>query len=217
MAKSGQMEAVKIMAKDLVRTRNFVKKFILMRANIQAISLKIQTLKSQAAMANAMKGKERVLHCSLAHSFSSPCTLTPCFIFPHSRTVYTLLTHSHPSHLTCLPASILPLVSSPHPTLTPYIVASRILVSILPLSHLRIHTQFAHSHPSCLHPSSPHLVYLHFHAQPGYSWAEMKSTECGGECGELHVGTHVCTSLLPTLTPILISTHTLCPGLKLHT
>jgi len=61
MAKSGQMEAVKIMAKDLVRTRNFVKKFILMRANIQAISLKIQTLKSQAAMANAMKGVTKAL------------------------------------------------------------------------------------------------------------------------------------------------------------
>ena len=61
MAKSGQMEAVKIMAKDLVRTRNFVKKFILMRANIQAIALKVQTLKSQAAMANAMKGWLHVL------------------------------------------------------------------------------------------------------------------------------------------------------------
>ena len=76
MAKTGQMEAVKIMAKgtgerssyviltcvplvcvDLVRTRSFVKKFILMRANIQAISLKIQTLRSQAAMANALKGE----------------------------------------------------------------------------------------------------------------------------------------------------------------
>lgn len=56
MAKSGQMDAVKIMAKDLVRTRNFIKKFILMRANIEAIALKLQTLKSQAAMANAMKG-----------------------------------------------------------------------------------------------------------------------------------------------------------------
>ena len=44
---------------DLVRTRNFVKKFILMRANIQAVSLKIQTLRSQAAMANAMKGQCR--------------------------------------------------------------------------------------------------------------------------------------------------------------
>ena len=57
MAKSGQMEAVRIMAKDLVRTRNFVKKFILMRANIQAIALKVQTLKSQAAMANAKIGR----------------------------------------------------------------------------------------------------------------------------------------------------------------
>ena len=56
MAKSGQMEAVKIMAKDLVRTRAFVKRFILMRANVQGIALKVQTLKSQAAMANAMKG-----------------------------------------------------------------------------------------------------------------------------------------------------------------
>ena len=56
MAKSGQMDAVKIMAKDLVRTRAFIKKFILMKANIQGISLKIQTLKSQAAMATAMKG-----------------------------------------------------------------------------------------------------------------------------------------------------------------
>lgn len=61
MAKSGQMEAVKIMAKDLVRTRNFVKKFILMKANIQAISLKVQTLRSQAAMANAMKGNLRTV------------------------------------------------------------------------------------------------------------------------------------------------------------
>merc|ERR1719162_2164441 len=33
MAKQGQMDAVKIMAKDLVRTRRYVKKFMLMRAN----------------------------------------------------------------------------------------------------------------------------------------------------------------------------------------
>jgi charged multivesicular body protein 2A len=39
------------MAKDLVRTRQYVKKFIMMRANIQAVSLKVQTLKSQDAMA----------------------------------------------------------------------------------------------------------------------------------------------------------------------
>lgn len=61
MAKAGQMDAVKIMAKDLVRTRSYVKKFITMRANIQAISLKVQTLKSQASMANAMKGVTRAM------------------------------------------------------------------------------------------------------------------------------------------------------------
>ena len=46
---------------DLVRARRYVKKFMLMRANIQAVSLKIQTLKSQAAMANAMKGVTKAM------------------------------------------------------------------------------------------------------------------------------------------------------------
>lgn len=62
LAKEGQMDAVKIMAKDLVRTRRYVKKFMLMKANIQAVSLKIQTLKSQNTMAQAMKGKLLYLH-----------------------------------------------------------------------------------------------------------------------------------------------------------
>jgi len=61
MAKQGQMDAVKIMAKDLVRTRRYVKKFMLMKANIQAVSLKIQTLKSQNAMAQAMKGVTKAM------------------------------------------------------------------------------------------------------------------------------------------------------------
>merc|ERR1719410_1420963 len=61
MAKAGQMDAVKIMAKDLVRTRKYVKKFLLMRANIQAVSLKIQTLKSQNSMAQAMKGVTKAM------------------------------------------------------------------------------------------------------------------------------------------------------------
>jgi len=61
MAKKGQMDAVKVMAKDLVRTRRYVKKFMLMRANIQAVSLKIQTLKSQNAMAEAMKGVTKAM------------------------------------------------------------------------------------------------------------------------------------------------------------
>merc|ERR1740124_424578 len=61
MAKQGEMSAVKVMAKDLVRTRRYVKKFIMMKANIQAVSLKITTLKSQGAMANAMKGVTKAM------------------------------------------------------------------------------------------------------------------------------------------------------------
>jgi len=61
MAQKGEMDAVKIMAKDLVRTRRYVKKFMMMRANIQAVALKIQTLKSQDAMANAMKGVTKAM------------------------------------------------------------------------------------------------------------------------------------------------------------
>nr|CAD7405523.1 unnamed protein product [Timema poppensis] len=61
LAKDGQMDAVKIMAMDLVRTRRYVKKFMLMKANIQAVSLKIQTLRSQNAMAEAMKGVTKAM------------------------------------------------------------------------------------------------------------------------------------------------------------
>ncbi|CAI4230967.1 unnamed protein product [Auanema sp. JU1783] len=61
MAKANQMDSVKVMAKDLVRTRRYIKKFIMMKANIQAVSLKVQTLKSQDAMAQAMKGVTKAM------------------------------------------------------------------------------------------------------------------------------------------------------------
>ncbi len=69
------------MAKDLVRTRRYIKKMIMMKTQVQAVSLKIQvcglegmillagfhsrsryfqTLKSQNAMAQAMKGVTKV-------------------------------------------------------------------------------------------------------------------------------------------------------------
>ncbi|XP_025889049.1 charged multivesicular body protein 2a, partial [Nothoprocta perdicaria] len=54
-------DAVKIMAKDLVRTRRYIKKFITMRANVQAVALKIQTLKSNNSMAQAMKGVTKAM------------------------------------------------------------------------------------------------------------------------------------------------------------
>lgn len=49
------------MALDLVRTRNYVKKFIVMKANIQAVSLKLQTLKCTDTMAQAMKGVTKAM------------------------------------------------------------------------------------------------------------------------------------------------------------
>lgn len=55
-ARANEMDSVKIMAKDLVRTKSQVKKFNIMKANLQAISLKTATLKSQNSMAQAMRG-----------------------------------------------------------------------------------------------------------------------------------------------------------------
>ena len=117
-------EAVRIMAKDLVRTRNYIKKFYLMKANIQAISLKLQvlsssqlgysepwcelivcvcvvfcsqTMRSQAAMAKAMKGVSKVgnegkgvhslLWCLpsfpfLCHPIPPPISLLPPLLSP---------------------------------------------------------------------------------------------------------------------------------------
>jgi charged multivesicular body protein 2A len=61
LAKQGQMGSVKILAKDLVRTRQNIGKFYQMRAELQAVSLRIQTLKSQNEMANTMRGVTRVM------------------------------------------------------------------------------------------------------------------------------------------------------------
>ncbi|PRP73942.1 SNF7 family protein [Planoprotostelium fungivorum] len=61
LAKKGQMGAVKIMAKDLVRTRNNVSRFYKMRTELQAVALRIQTVSSQNAMADAMKGVTKAM------------------------------------------------------------------------------------------------------------------------------------------------------------
>ena len=49
------MGAVRIMARDLVRTRNYITKFIVLRSHLNAVALKLQTVKSHEAMASAMK------------------------------------------------------------------------------------------------------------------------------------------------------------------
>ena len=60
-AKAGQMDSVKVMAKDLVRTRQNIKKFMMMKANLQGVSLKIATMKGQQSMATAMKGVTKAM------------------------------------------------------------------------------------------------------------------------------------------------------------
>ncbi|KAM9953623.1 hypothetical protein ACTFIW_006996 [Dictyostelium discoideum] len=61
MAKQGQMNSAKIMAKDLVRTRYHIQKFYEMKTQLQAVSLRIQTLQSTQAMAEAMKGVTKAM------------------------------------------------------------------------------------------------------------------------------------------------------------
>ncbi|XP_030921364.1 charged multivesicular body protein 2a [Geospiza fortis] len=61
MAKQGQMDAVQVLAKALVRTRRYERKFIAMRANVQGVALRVQTLRSHSAMATAMRGVTRAM------------------------------------------------------------------------------------------------------------------------------------------------------------
>jgi hypothetical protein len=55
-----QQGPCKVMAKDLVRTRRYISKFYAMRTQLQAVSLRLQTLRSNEQMAQAMKGATRV-------------------------------------------------------------------------------------------------------------------------------------------------------------
>eukprot|EP00727_Mastigamoeba_balamuthi_P006729 m51a1_g2677 putative charged multivesicular body protein 2a (227) ;mRNA; f:732523-733480 len=61
LARQGQLGAAKIMAKDLVRTRQYIQKFYKMHAELQSVSLRIVTLKSTASMTDAMKGACRAM------------------------------------------------------------------------------------------------------------------------------------------------------------
>jgi charged multivesicular body protein 2A len=44
-----------VLAKDLVRTRNYVTKFIEFRSHLQGVALKLEVVRSHEAMATAMK------------------------------------------------------------------------------------------------------------------------------------------------------------------
>ena len=60
-AQSNQLATLKIMAKDLVRTRKAIQTMYRMRAQTQAIGLRIQTLKSAQDMTVAMAGVAKVM------------------------------------------------------------------------------------------------------------------------------------------------------------
>ncbi|EEQ41098.1 putative DOA4-independent degradation protein [Clavispora lusitaniae] len=60
-AKQGQIASAKIQAKDLIRTKGYIVKFNQMKAQLQAISLRIQSVRSNAQMASSMKDATRLL------------------------------------------------------------------------------------------------------------------------------------------------------------
>eukprot|EP00210_Caulerpa_lentillifera_P008276 g7897.t1 len=60
-AKQGQMDAVRIMARSLVRNRAAVTKLFGLKSQLQAVSLRLQTLKSTQSMADAMKGATKAM------------------------------------------------------------------------------------------------------------------------------------------------------------
>ncbi len=70
MAKENQVSAVKVMAKDLVRTRAHITKFIEMRSHLQSCGLKLQTVKSHHAMGEAMKNTTKAMVGSMTEAWS---------------------------------------------------------------------------------------------------------------------------------------------------
>mmetsp|Transcript_9376 Transcript_9376/g.14766 ORF Transcript_9376/g.14766 Transcript_9376/m.14766 type:complete len:179 (+) Transcript_9376:69-605(+) len=86
-AKDGQMGPVKIMAKDLVRTRSQVTKFYQMKCQMQAVGLRLQTIKSTQAMTDAMKGAAKAMR-------SMNKAVNPVSKKPNAKT-YSSISHLH--------------------------------------------------------------------------------------------------------------------------
>ncbi|GME88167.1 unnamed protein product [[Candida] boidinii] len=61
-AKNNQMKTVKIQARDLIRTKKQVEKFDKMKVQLQAISLRIQTMRSSTQMTTSMREATRMLN-----------------------------------------------------------------------------------------------------------------------------------------------------------
>lgn len=70
-AKNNQISAAKIKAKDLVRTRSYVSKFNNMQTQLQAISLRIQAVRSSDQMSSSMR-EATVLLAGMNRSMNLP-------------------------------------------------------------------------------------------------------------------------------------------------
>jgi charged multivesicular body protein 2A len=60
-AKQGQMGAVKVMAKDLVRNKRFVQKIIEMRSHLWGVQQRMHEMRSTHAMTGAMRGASKAM------------------------------------------------------------------------------------------------------------------------------------------------------------
>ncbi len=67
LAKKNQMASCKIMAKDLVRTRAFGERMLKMKANLQTVGLRLQTLKSSEQLTATMSGVGKAMSQMNAH------------------------------------------------------------------------------------------------------------------------------------------------------
>ena len=61
LARENRMDAVRILAKELIRTRSHVRKFYQMSAQMQSVSLRMTSMGSTQPMAEAMRGAGRMM------------------------------------------------------------------------------------------------------------------------------------------------------------
>ncbi|KAH0785873.1 vacuolar protein sorting-associated protein 2 1 [Histomonas meleagridis] len=62
LAAKGETESVMIIAKDLVRNRQAMKKFLKLGSQMESLGLRIETIKAQAGVNKALKGAAQAMH-----------------------------------------------------------------------------------------------------------------------------------------------------------
>lgn len=60
-ARSGQIEAARMLAKDLVRTRNNITRMYQMRTQMQSVSMQLTSMRTNESMANAMGNVVKIM------------------------------------------------------------------------------------------------------------------------------------------------------------